>query len=141
MIELFKNGITTLGFKINIEGNVESPQGRFVIEINEDIFLMFPAKVYEEKAIVNVPSLSFLNLEATEIKAYFEVITDGSFFVPWSGMVVLKEPTKVSAEIEQSIETTYKKVEVSPLKQEIQRNIEDEYGEDSFSSFLKRKGI
>lgn len=159
MIELSSTEPTTIGFKVNIEGNSETPKARFFLTVSDDFALMFPANVYEDKAIVNIPALSFLSsFKESELPAHFEVLVNGSFFVPWEGIAVLKTPVKFSAnlagdeirissaepkvraEVDATIryEDTEHKSKVSVLKED---PIEEKTKTESFSDFIKKKGL
>ena len=166
MIELSSTETTTIGFKINIEGNSETPSARFLLKISDDISLMFPSRVYEDKAIVNVPALSFLSsLKESELPACLEIMVNGSYFTPWQGMALLKTPVKVQANLDTNaplnmakqqmknvvsaeVDTTVQ-FESKEHKSKIKRINEEETIEDktdkkkveSFSDFIKKKGL
>lgn len=158
MIELSSTETTTIGFKINIEGNTETPTSRFVLKISDDIFLMFPAKVMEDKAVVNVPALSFLSaFKESELESYLEVFVNGSFFVPWQGSSILKTPVNIKASLEPSSEVNFKdkeRVKTTIMSAEVDGVSFESKKEDnkpldegktqkskSFSEFIKEKGL
>lgn len=163
MIEISSTETTTIGFKINIEGNSETPSARFLLKISDDISLMFPSRVYEDKAIVNVPALSFLSsLKESELPACLEVMVNGSYFTPWQGMALLKTPVKVQANLDTNasvgmakqqmknvvsaeIDTT--QFESKEYKSKVKKTSEEELTEEkkekaeSFADFVKKKGL
>lgn len=167
MIELSSTETTTIGFKINVEGNSQTPTARFLLKISDEISLMFPARVFEDKAIVNVPALSFLSsVKESELPSCLEVMVNGSYFTPWQGMSLLKTPVKVQADLEADtsiemakeqmrnvvsaeVDTTVKfeDVEDEPRNKIQERvkskNLKASIQEDgeSFADFIKKKGI
>jgi len=154
MIELSSTEVTTIGFKINVEGNVEPPTSRFFIRISDDFSIMFPAKVFEDKAIVNVPALSFLtSFKESQLIAWLEVLVDNSYFIPWQGEVSLRTPVKVAATIDSNnLELKRDKIKsfvsaevdmqtAYESKKKISKERALDINEDSFSSFVKKKGL
>jgi len=158
MIELSSTDTTTIGFKINIEGNTQEPKARFILKINDDFSMLFPCRVFEDKAIVNVPALSFIfNLGEEALEAFLEVYVDESFFVPWYGSAVIKKPKKIEARLDNNIEVTYKRNEINPFESFKSKELEEEIKEEviktkslreqmvedaeTFGDFLKKKGL
>lgn len=164
MIELSSTETTTIGFKINIEGNSETPSARFLLKISDDISLMFPSRVHEDKAVVNVPALSFLSsLKESELPACLEVMVNGSYFTPWQGMALLKTPVKVqanldtsqsvnmakqqmknivSAEVDTTVQFEEKEYKSKVKKPELNEEKEEQKKKtESFSDFIRKKGL
>lgn len=152
MIELSSTDRTTIGFKIHVEGSVERPIARFFVKITEDIQLVFPAEVINDKAIVNVPALNFLaTVDESELPASLEVIIDNNYFVPWQGTATLKTPVRIQANLEKS-DVKFKKnrvdlssisvtVDGEEIDQEDYETYEEGTKEDSFKEYLKNKPI
>ena len=170
MIELSSTDTTTIGFKINIEGNSQDPKARFILKINDDFSMLFPCRIFEDKAIVNVPALSFVSTLGEEVlEAFLEVYVDESFFVPWYGSAVIKKPKRIEAKLEGNIDVTYKKSEINTFedfntKNEIEEEVNEEIEEEveileeqttkrkslkeqmvedaeTFGDFLRKKGL
>ena len=162
MIELSSTDTTTIGFKINIEGNSQDLKARFILKINDDFSMLFPCRIFEDKAIANVPALSFVSTLGEEVlEAFLEVYVDESFFVPWYGSAVIKKPKRIEAKLEGNIDVTYKKSEINTFedfntKNEIEEEVEileeqttkikslkEQMFEDTevFGDFLRKKGL
>lgn len=161
MVELSATKATTLGFKLNVEGSTETPLVRFCVKAGEDFLVSFYAQVFKDKAIVNVPPLSFISEYKTEsFESFLEIVVNGSYFVPWKGVAMLKSPVNVRADFENKIEEpedivsaeidatiryedTEHKSKASVLKEDpVEEKLSQEKKEtESFSDFIKKKGL
>lgn len=144
MIELSNTDKTVLGFKLDISGNSEVPVSNFVLKVSEEIFLMFPARIMNDKAIVNVPPLSFLStMEAGNLEAYLEVIVDNQYFKPWEGSAVFKPSVKIQASLEntpiEANEDTNKSKVSAILETEEVEEEKPNKKETPFKDFISKK--
>lgn len=104
MIEILMNQPRELSFNLSIAGGATpvTPIARFVIQGINDIGITFKCDIVDGHAVVTLPLLKdFMGILKEGIaKAQLEVMLSGSYFVPWSDQILLKNPIIVSASID-----------------------------------------
>jgi Tfp pilus assembly protein PilZ len=99
MLEIFKDKVNTLQFKLNIQGNKEKPDVRFIITDKENINLFFPGVILNDVISVTIPTLKFL-LKDFELTGdvYLEILVEGNYYVPWRDQFILSNSVVLSVE-------------------------------------------
>lgn len=109
MLTLNINETRTLDFEVQLSGiNPEQLKGSLRFEVN-NIEYGFPAKFKSKSISVIIPPLNNVILdklkEGTTLKAILEVNGNGYYLAPWSGELVISNPVKMEAKLQDDIET------------------------------------
>lgn len=166
MIKVSSKKPTTIGFRIEIQGNTSVPLVRFIIKNEENVGFVFKTNIYDDKVMVNLPPLNSVSntLVEGDFNSFLEVIVDESYFIPWEGQVSVSSPVQVKATVETDVENKEKSKNVfSVTASSIDDNKEESFintkkqvikeenkqtksekenkSESDFFKFLKNKGL
>jgi len=101
-MEIMRDKVTELEFKLNLEGNTGEPEVALIAELGS-YKMSFPGKIQEDTATVNIPALKDILKsipESTNLR--LEVMVDGAFFVPWEESATFKKSVTVEAVVKNS---------------------------------------
>lgn len=87
---------TELNFQVNVEGALEVPTVRFLMNFSENYTVMIPGTVANRIATIKVPRMPFLEgTGITSVPAKVELIVDGRYFLTWSDNIEITKDLKV----------------------------------------------